>query len=648
MSRAVIGVVIALSLMAGTISGAIPVQVHAIAASASINLRLFHNGWDPYYRSPFGAAPTDSKVTLRLSSSSAVTRATLYYAPSDMNFTRQVPMRLDRHSSTSKAWTVQLPTPSKQNQYTYYFRAQAETTIRWYGDDNSVGASGPGQTYSSESDVFGYNLTVYLKSFKAPPWMSKAVVYQIFPDRFRNGNKKNDPVTGTRYGYLTVYFHKNWNDLPQGGSDFFGGDLQGIIDKLSYLHGLGVNTIYLNPIFLAPSNHKYDTSNYLQVDPEFGNLETFKTLMSDTAKLGMHMILDGVFNHSGSDSIYFNKYNRFPDVGAYQSKKSPYYSWYTFQQWPNSYNTFGGYDTLPQLSEAQGVKNFIYKTPKSVAQYWLQQGAAGWRLDSPDTKSDSFWQGFRSSIKARYPDSVIIGEYWKDALPWLMGNEWDGVINYQFREWVLDFFAHGQGAQNPADLGANGFMQSQMGILSEYPRPALYSSMNIVDSHDVDRILYDLGGNKQALRLVALFQMTWLGAPTIYYGDEAGITGSRDPDDRRTFPWGHEDKSLQAFYSKVIHVRMKYPALTEGSVLPLTVVDNRRVVSYLRQLGKQSIVVALNDSGKTQTLDIAVPQLKNGVHLTDALNGGSTFTLKNGKIHLTLTKMSGRILLVRD
>ena len=293
---------------------------------------------------------------------------------------------------------------------------------------------------------------------------------------------------------------------------------------------------------------------------------------------------------------------------------------------------------MPQLSEVQAVKNFIFAKPNSVAQYWLGQGASGWRLDSADSKSDSFWQGFRTAVKARYPNAVIIGEYWKDALPWLMGNEWDGVVNYQFRESVLDFFAHGQGAQNPLDLGANGFMQSEMGLLGEYPRPAILSSMNIVDSHDVDRILYDLGGNKQALRLVALYQMTWLGAPTVYYGDEAGITGATDPDDRRTFPWGHEDTSLQSFYAKVIHIRLQYPALTQGVVLPLTTVDSRRVVSYQRRYGNQNVVVSLNDSGSAQTLNIAVPRIKNGTQLHDVLNGGPSIIVKNGNIHVTLPK----------
>ncbi len=361
MSRLIIASVTVLGLLAAAVAGPVLIPARASGAATSVNFHLFHNGWDGAYRTPFGAAPTDSKVTLRLSSSAVVTKATLYYGPNDLSYTKQVAMRLQSHDAKSKIWAAQLPTPAKPTQDVYYFRAQSGKISRWYGDNNSVGDGGPGQTYSNESDVFAYNLTVYLKSFKTPSWMTKAVVYQIFPDRFYNGNKANDPVTGTKYGYVSVYFHKNWSDLPRpGGSDFFGGDLQGVIDKLRYLHGLGVNVIYLNPIFLAPSNHKYDTSNYLQIDPEFGTLKTFKTLMSDTAKLGMHVILDGVFNHTGSDSVYFNKYNRFPDVGAYQSKKSPYYTWYTFQRWPDYYSTFSNVDTLPAAERGSSGQEFHF------------------------------------------------------------------------------------------------------------------------------------------------------------------------------------------------------------------------------------------------------------------------------------------------
>ncbi|HZT96779.1 MAG TPA: glycoside hydrolase family 13 protein, partial [Chloroflexota bacterium] len=542
-------------------------------------------------------------------------------------------------------WTKTLLMPAQTTELGYHFAAVVEKTTYWYGQ-NVLVDGGPGQTYPDEADATDYNLTVYLSSFKTPAWMRKAVVYQIFPDRFYNGNPKNDPVSGTRYGYLTVYKHKSWSELPiAGGYDFFGGDLQGIIDKLGYLHKLGINALYLNPIFLAPSNHKYDTSNYMQIDPEFGTLKTFKTLIADTKKLGMHVILDGVFNHTGSDSIYFNEYGRFPDVGAYQSKQSKYFPWYTFYNWPSSYQTFQGVDTLPQLSEIPAVQNFIFKKPGSVAQYWLSQGSSGWRLDSPDLKSDAWWRAFRTAIKARYPQSVIIGEYWQDALNWLLGNEWDGVINYQFRESVLDFFANGTGAQSPNAVDAQGFLSDEMGLLEQYPLPAIYASMNIVDSHDVDRILYDLGGNKRALRLVALFQMTWLGAPTVYYGDEAGLTGATDPDDRRTFPWSHQDTSLEGFYRKIIHIRLASNALTEGLVRPLLTNVAHRVVAYERLSGARHAIVLINDGSKADTVTVGTIGVKTGTVLHDVLNGNHAYTVgKGSKIAVRLNAMSGAVL----
>ena len=557
-------------------------------------------------------------------------------------------MHLQSRGARREIWTVGVTAPSKPGTLSYYFEAQAGKVVRWYGDNNLVGDNGPGKTYARKSDILAYELTVYLSSFRAPSWMRDAVVYQIFPDRFYNGDTSNDPVDGTKHGYITVHFHKNWTDLPDQpgcGCDFFGGDLQGVIDKLSYLHALGVNVIYLNPIFLAPSNHKYDTSNFMEIDPEFGTLETFQALIADMKKLGMHLILDGVFEDTGSDSVYFNKYGRFPDSGAYQSQASPYYSWYTFSSWPSDYSDWSGVDTLPLLNENSAVENFMFRGPNSVAQYWLSQGAAGWRLDSANSLSDSYWKAFRTSIKASHPNSVIIGEFWQSALPWLLGNEWDGVVNYQFREPVLDFFARGNGAQSPGKINATAFLDSEIGLLSEYPKPAITSSMNIVDSHDTMRILTSLSGNKRALELVALYQMTWPGAPTVYYADEAGLQGYTDPDDRRTFPWGSEDASLEAYYARAIHMRLEYPALSGGSVTPLLSLNKERVVAYLRQQGKQKIVVVLNDSGKTRTVEVPVTQLANGTKLRDLFSGSaSSITVRHGMLRVALSSLSGVVL----
>lgn len=649
MRNLLVGIPAAIALFASSLASAHgPVRVASVFRAP--NLGLYANGWDAAYRNPFGAAPTDSRVTLSLRSAAFVT-SVIVYLQTQSGATTRYPLRRARPAHNVDTWSIAVRMPHKAQVMSYYFRAQAGKTVRWYGDNSGVGEGGPGQTYQHEGDVLSYSLTVYLKSFHTPGWMSKAVIYQIFPDRFYDGNKANDPKTGTVHGYITVYFHKHWSDTPFDGppysNDFFGGDLRGVIDKLGYLHGLGINAIYLNPIFTAPSDHKYDTSNFFQIDPEFGTLKTFQILVADAKKLGIRLILDGVFEDTGTDSVYFNQYNEFHDLGAYQSKKSPYFSWYSFQYWPTVYSDWMGVSTLALLNENPSVENFFFRKPGSVAQYWLSQGTGGWRLDSADTLSENYWRAFRSTIKARYPDSVIIGEKngWQDALPWLMGDQWDGMMNYQFRDPVLEFFANGIGAQTAVPISASVFLASEMGLLAEYPRPALLSSMNLVDSHDTARILNDLNFNKQALRLVALYQMTWLGAPTIFYGDEAGVTGTDNNTGRATFPWGHDDKSLEAYYRSLIHMRLKYPAFTEGSVQPVLTSNGQRVVAFLRTFGRQHIVVALNDSDRTQTVTLPLGVLRNGTTMTDLLSGGQKLKVQGGSIRLAIPKLAGRVLL---
>ncbi|HEV3309560.1 MAG TPA: glycoside hydrolase family 13 protein [Chloroflexota bacterium] len=646
MPRILLAVVASVSLAAATLVTSLS---GAVVAAKMVNLQLYHNGWDSAYRNPFGAARTSSTVVLRLRSGPSVTKAAVLVTDASGSLHEQVNMHVTSHGATSEVWSASVPTPAKTDILEYYFRAQSGGTVRWYGD-SSAGAGGPGQTYTQQVNVAQYELTVFLKSFQTPSWMTKAVIYQIFPDRFNNGNTKNDPHTGDQHGYITVYFHKNWSDTPQDGPpysrDFFGGDLQGIIDKLHYLHNLGINVIYLNPIFKAPSDHKYDTGNFLQIDPEFGTLQTFKALVADAKKDGIHILLDGVFEDTGSDSKYFNRYNEYGSGGAYQSQASPYYSWYTFTNWPDQYNSWFGLDSLPLLNNNRSVQNFIFRKPGSVAQYWLSQGTSGWRLDSADTLPMGYWRAFRSIIKKAYPQSVIIGEKngWTDALPWLMGDQWDGFMNYLFRDPVLQFFAGGNGAQNPQSIGATRFLNSEMRLLVEYPRPAILSSMNLIDSHDVARILNDLNFNQQLLRLVVLYQMTWLGAPTVFYGDETGITGADNNLSRATFPWQHQNTSLENYYTALIHMRLDHAALTSGSVFPLYTSDGKRVVAFLRQWGTQQIIVALNDSNKGQTVKIVVPQFANGTHLTAISPTGAPATVAGGSVTITLPSLSGEVL----
>ena len=621
----------------------------AVQASSPPNLALYHSGWNTLYRDPFGAAPTSSTVTLRLASATSVTKAALYVTDSGAAY-QTLPMTVLSRSNSRIIWTASFTTPSTTGNLRYWFKAQAGSTIRWYGDSTDTD-NGPGQTETSQSSLVDYRINIYLKSFTTPSWMDNAVVYQIFPDRFYDGDKANDALekTGTQYAYITTYFHKNWSDTPFDGppysSDFFGGDLQGVIDKLPYLQHLGITVIYLNPIFLAPSDHKYDTSNFKEIDPEFGTLQTFQTLVANAKADGIHLILDGVFEDTGSDSVYFDKYGQYPG-GACDSTSSPYYSWYTWTGNPtdpnrcanDQYDSWSGIDTIPLLRDIPAVENYFFKQPDSVAQYWLSQGIGGWRLDSADTLPMSYWRAFRTAIKGAYPNSVIIGEKnnWVDALPWLLGDQWDGVMNYQFRNAVLDFFAGGRdSSDNSNATNAGQFLNTQMGLLAEYPRPAIMSSMNLVDSHDTARIFNSLLYDEQAVKLVAFYQMTWLGAPTILYGDETEIAGSDGNTTRATFPWGDQDKGLENYYAAIIAMRHTHPALYKGSVTPLGSFNSQRTVVFLRHQGKQWVIVALNDSAKKQTVTVPLGLAKGTAF--KGINPGNTGTVTVNKDRFTLT-----------
>ena len=656
--------VVALTLFLGLFAlhqGAPPVSA---STATEAHFSLYHNGWSGFYRWPFGAEAVGSKGIFRLRSARVVTSATFDLVNLATGAAKPYPMKLQFHNGTQDFWKVTVTMPNTLGEVGYYFVARGGGLTRWYGDNSNVGESGPGQTYSSSDQVFDYELTIYQKGFSTPSWLRKAVIYEIFPDRFYDGDKTNDSLeaTGTQYGYINTIFHKNWDSLPventpctdpsgdnNNNCDFFGGDLQGIIDKLSYLHGLGITAIYLTPIFLAPSNHKYDTSDFLQIDPEFGTLQTFHTLAKDAKQLGIRLILDGAFEDTGSYSVYFDKYGNFKAKygdGACDSTSSPYYHWYTiFSDDCSLYKEWFGIQTLPELNDTvPAVEKFFYGGPSSVGLYWLKQGASGWRLDSADQVSDSFWEGFRKSVKSAFPNAGIIGEDFSgDPTTELLGTEWDGSMNYRFREAILNFFTDGNGSQSHVAIPASAFLETEMGLLSQDPWQADLASMNIVDSQDTERLLSDVRGNQQAMRLITLFQMTWPGAPTVYYGDEAGLIGLDDPDNRRTFPWDHQNTSLEAYYTRIIHLRLSMNALTLGRVTPLLMDDAHRTVAYQRTYGKQTAVVALNDSNKKVTEKIPV-SFAGGTVLKDALSSAS-IKVGNGMIDVSLAPLTGEVLI---
>lgn len=660
----------AAALAAASILGALPALAPSTAGSPVSRIdagALLHDTRNPMYRSPFGAVPAGRPVSLGFRTARAgATAVTLEAAETDgsgkviRTFSRS--MRRARSFGRYDLWRATV-TPTAVGVLDYQFRVRARSAQLWYAD-TALQEGGRGQPYQAKVDTT-FRITVYRPDFRAPSWTADAVVYQIFPDRFYDGDPSNNipfrssvsvpAVNGQcppgSYGKSgqCAYTHTSWSELPDKSKqnvDFFGGDLQGIVDKLQYLKGLGVNTLYLNPIFQAASNHKYDTGDYLAIDPHFGTMETFRTLIAQARTNGIRVVLDGVFNHTGDDSIYFNKYGRFPDVGAYQSKSSPYYAWYTFFSWPNSYDSWPDSPDLPVLTEIDPVKDYIFRKPDSVAQYWPGQGAVGWRLDAAQNKSHAWWQEFRSAVKARFPNAVLITEDTAgpiNATPFLLGNEMDGVMNYRFREAVLRYFARGQGATVLAPSRVSSLYSSLMSILEDYPLPAVFSSMNLIDSHDTERILFDLNGDRRELRQIVTLQMTWPGAPTIYYGDEAGLTGETDPDDRRTFPWGHEDTALQSFYRKLIAIRRAHSSLRAGTVARLVLDDKHRVLGFLRRDSREQVAVLINDDKSAHSESFHIFGLRAGAALADALTG-KRYIVSGSKLTVSVPGVGALIL----
>ncbi len=482
-------------------------------------------------------------------------------------------------------------TPSHPGLYWYYFTMDTADGPRYC----ARGYAGRAEIIDTLGDK--YQLTVYDPGYQPPRWFGRGITYNIFPDRFCRDKM---PVQPEGEGIAPRVLHENWDDIPvyrpdENGeilnNDFFGGTLRGVISKLDYLESLHVTTIYFNPMFQAYSNHRYDTGDYKRIDPLFGSEEDFRTLCEQAAARGMRVVLDGVFNHTGYDSRYFNARGRYNSVGAYQSKESPYYRWFDFQEWPNKYGSWWGIYTLPQVCEMdESYLDYIIESEDSVVRRWLRLGASGWRLDVADELPDAFIQKLNAAAKREKADALVIGEVWEDASnkiayserrKYFQGGELDSVMNYPLRDAILSFLNGGT---------AEHFAETMECIRENYPRDVFYNLMNVIGTHDTARALtllgvsdeewkmdrdgrahYELPPERLAnalrkLRLAAVIQFTMPGSPTIYYGDEAGRQGFEDPFNRRTYPWGQEDRELLAFYRRLCALRADSNTLADGDL----------------------------------------------------------------------------------
>ncbi len=472
-----------------------------------------------------------------------------------------------------------------------------------------------------------WQLTVYSADFKTPDWLAGGIIYQIFPDRFYNSKSPKIGIPEDRYICDDWYKQPEYRqpqDKLRLGNDYYGGDLKGIEEKLPYLQSLGVSCIYLNPIFEAHSNHRYNTANYLKIDPCLGDEKDLEDLVKSAKNLGISVILDGVFSHTGDDSVYFNRYGRYNSLGAYNSQGSPYYSWFKFSEYPNKYSSWWGIETLPETEEEDlSFSNFI-TGENGVIRYWLSKGVKGFRLDVADELPDGILDKIRLAVKTADEENYLLGEVWEDASNkisygarrrFLRGRQLDSVMNYPFANAIVGFLRGDSGEK---------LNNTVLRILENYPKPAVKLLMNHIGTHDTARILTLLGSdyipqsreeqsrfsltreayNKGValLKLAAVLQFTLPGVPSVYYGDEVGMEGFGDPFCRAGYPWGKENTELLEFYKSLGKYRRENSCFKDGDYIPILI--NEDVVSYVRKSGNSRAFIAVNRSAREQNITL--------------------------------------------
>jgi glycosidase/fibronectin type 3 domain-containing protein len=692
---------------------------------------LRHDSRDTLYRTPGGAVAAGTPVLIRFRTfHNDVTAVKLRVY--DLNNASQsiVPMSIAAsdvscyqaglESETCDYWQAPVNEAAPDNLW-YRFIVTDGTDTDYYADNTAALDGGLGATSDDAVDN-SYALMFYQSGFSAPAWAAGASIYQIFPDRFRNGRSNNDPRTNDiRYddpvlalpwgtlpeGYCRNYKDgdtncpwrfdttpPDWSPTKEGprGRDYFAGDLKGVDQNLDTLKSLGINTIYFNPIFDSGSNHGYDTQDYYKIDPYFGDQRDWENLVKHANQVGIRIVLDGVFNHMSSDSPLFDRYHHYATVGACESATSPYRSWFHFRppagnepsvcapSTPGGNDTFYdgwfGFDSIPVLTKTNAqVQAYFLTSQDSVSKHWLRGGASGWRLDVMGDPSFpvGYWETFRTQVKTTKSDALIISETWqKDStlLRMLRGDRADSTMNYRLRDAVIGFLA-------PQPFDSKGFADSgriiqpsefaarMQSIREDYPDAAYYSLMNLLDSHDTERLRWTLtpgdettaskeqdaahvNEGKLRQQLASLIQFTVPGAPTVFYGDEVGVTGDDDPDDRRTYPWadqgGSPDQVLLNHYKALNTLRSLNNVFVNGDFKMLLADDAAGVVAYGRKTNTQAALVLVNRSSSNQTVVIPVAgYLRDGVTLNKAyaVNGNAgSVTVANGLVNSSIGPMS--------
>lgn len=593
-------------------------------------MRILFDSKKTEYKTPFGCLVPGQNchMAIRIPTSVKTTAVTLVVTAENGAPFLQIPLVFGYEKDCYDLWQADFSF-CQPGLYFYYFTITGHTgTFRLfkYGDDTNM------------EDGQMWQVSCIPADFTTPHWARGGVIYQVFPDRFfKSGNPDLQ-------GKLTPYIcHENWNEEvswqpnEQGeilNNDFYGGNFQGITEKMDYIASLGTTILYLNPIGKSFSSHRYDTADYKTPDPMLGTEADFSRMCQAAHDRGIRVVLDGVYSHTGANSLYFNKYGAFGNLGAYQDPNSPYRSWYNFQEYPNRYSSWWGFDTLPTVKKLDpGFVEYIITGQDSVVAHWLRLGADGFRLDVADELPGEFLRLLKQRIREIKPDALLIGEVWEDAsnkisyntrCRYFVDGVLDSVMNYPFRTAILSFLWG-------RDDGA-GLKNTVMTILENYPKQVIACNMNLMGSHDTPRILtaladeYDgprevlafralspenrtLGENR--LFLASVLQYTLPGNPSLYYADEAGMEGGKDPFNRRTYPWGKEQTTLLAHYRALGALRKTHPELAEADTEFLVAQDGR--LAFSRKWGCAGLTIYVNRSEEDWMLPEGAVLLSNNL-----------------------------------
>ena len=640
-------------------------------------MRVYFNSRDEYYRSPFGAVKVGTEVTFRLRVSEHIRGLKCFIAmwQNDKKLP-DIEMEKECEDGGDDIYIAKYKTPKDSALIWYHFILQSFDEKYFYSN-NDLQSGGEGKLIDNSPRSF--QLTVY-KDDKTPNWFKEGIVYQIFPDRFNRGDdyelrKENTlkRIEGKNHGKVFV---DDWNKIPyyerdeKGGVysfEFFGGTLKGIEEKLEYLKSLGVSSIYLNPIFEARSSHRYDIGDYMKIDSMLGDEKSFKSFVSAAKKLGIGIILDGVFSHQGADSIYFNKFSNYDSVGAYNSKESKYFPWYKFNKYPDEYESWWGINDLPEVNEMEpSYLDFICKGFSSVIKHWMKEGIAGFRLDVADELPDEFIVEVRKAMDRANKDNILIGEVWEDATnkvsydkhrKYFMNASLKSVMNYPFMENAINFM---KGHISAYELSE--FFYKQM---ENYPKEYFYSNLNLVDGHDRVRIITQLSDARDVseiseeekihdgierdkyllavsrLKTLSVLQYTVPGTPLLYYGDEVGVFGYSDPYNRKTYPWGNEDKELLAHYQVLGKMRNDNKEIFgEGDFRVLF--TGNHTFAFERNYNGRKVIVIVNrgifhEEGEHIELNV------NGTKAVDLL-GGNEIDINDKKLVVDIESLGYKVL----